>query len=30
MKLEILGLNMMRDWRIALREYVKDYYSDYL
>ena len=29
-KLEILNLDIMRDWRIALREYVKDYYSDYL
>ncbi|MDR1369432.1 MAG: NAD(P)-dependent oxidoreductase [Dysgonamonadaceae bacterium] len=24
------GINLMRDWRIALREYINDYYSDYL
>ncbi|GHU92071.1 NAD(P)-dependent oxidoreductase [Bacteroidia bacterium] len=24
------GLNLMRNWRIALREYINDYYSDYL
>jgi dTDP-4-dehydrorhamnose reductase len=29
-KLEIRNLNIMRDWRIALREYVKEYYQGYL
>lgn len=29
-KLNIRGLNLMRDWKIALREYISDYYSDYL
>ena len=29
-KLNLRGLNIMRDWKIALREYIKDYYSDYL
>lgn len=29
-KLDIRGLNIMRDWRIALKEYLKDYYSTYL
>ena len=24
------GLNLMRDWRVALREYINDYYSDYI
>jgi dTDP-4-dehydrorhamnose reductase len=24
------GLNLMRDWRVALKEYINDYYSDYL
>jgi len=26
-KLEIIGLNTMRDWRIALKEYLDEYYS---
>lgn len=26
-KLEIIGLNKMRDWRIALKEYIDEYYS---
>jgi dTDP-4-dehydrorhamnose reductase len=29
-KLNLRGLNTMRDWRVALREYVTDYYQDYL
>jgi len=29
-KLNELDLNIMRDWKIALKEYYEDYYSDYL
>jgi len=29
-KLDIRGLNIMRDWRICLRQYLMDYYADYL
>ena len=29
-KLDDLGLNIMRDWRAALQEYLKSYYYDYL
>lgn len=29
-KLNIRGLNTMRDWRIALHEYLEDYYKGYL
>lgn len=29
-KLELRNLNLMRDWRIALNEYMSNYYSDYL
>lgn len=29
-KLDIRGLNVMRDWRVALKEYIETYYSDYL
>jgi dTDP-4-dehydrorhamnose reductase len=29
-KLNLQGLNVMRDWKIALREYLSDYYADYL
>lgn len=29
-KLNLRGLNQMRDWRIALKEYVDDYYKGYL
>ena len=29
-KLNIRGLNIMRDWKIALREYLNIYYNDYL
>ncbi len=29
-KLDIRNLNIMQDWRVALREYIQDYYMDYL
>ena len=29
-KLEIRGLNIMRDWKIALKEYIDNYYQNYL
>lgn len=29
-KLELRNMNIMRDWRIALKEYIEDYYSEYL
>ena len=29
-KLELRGLNQMRDWRICLSEYIKHYYQGYL
>ena len=29
-RLDLLGLNQMRDWRVCLREYVNDYYQGYL
>ena len=29
-KLELRGLNIMRDWRVCLEEYLKDYYQGYL
>lgn len=29
-KLEIRGINNMRDWRVALREYIDVYFKDYL
>ena len=29
-KLELRQLNIMRDWRVALKEYLQDYYADYL
>lgn len=29
-KLNIRNLNIMRDWRVALKEYLKDYYKGYL
>ncbi|SVE64888.1 uncharacterized protein METZ01_LOCUS517742, partial [marine metagenome] len=29
-KLDDLKLNIMRDWKVALNEYVEDYYSTYL
>lgn len=29
-KLDLRGLNQMRDWKTALREYVADYYAEYV
>ena len=29
-KLELRGLNIMRDWKIALKEYLEEYYNNYL
>jgi dTDP-4-dehydrorhamnose reductase len=29
-KLNLIGMNEMRDWRVALEEYVRDYYYDYV
>jgi len=29
-KLELRNINIMRDWKIALNEYISDYYLDYL
>ena len=29
-KLRIRNLNLMRDWRVALKEYITNYYGDYL
>jgi dTDP-4-dehydrorhamnose reductase len=29
-KLELRGLNIMRDWRICLDEYLANYYKNYL
>jgi dTDP-4-dehydrorhamnose reductase len=29
-KLSLRGLNIMRDWRICLEEYLSDYFNDYL
>jgi dTDP-4-dehydrorhamnose reductase len=29
-KLKLRNLNSMRDWKIALNEYIKNYYADYL
>ncbi|WP_321416291.1 NAD(P)-dependent oxidoreductase [uncultured Desulfobacter sp.] len=29
-KLELRGLNVMRDWRISLKEYLAEYYNTYL
>ena len=29
-KLEMRNLNLMQDWRIALKEYITQYYQDYL
>ncbi|MCC7009120.1 MAG: sugar nucleotide-binding protein [Acidobacteria bacterium] len=29
-KLDLRGLNRMRDWRVCLREYLNEYYRDYL
>lgn len=29
-KLDLRGINIMRNWKITLKEYLDDYYSDYL
>ena len=29
-KLDSLGLNIMRDWKICLKEYINKYYKNYL
>lgn len=29
-KLDLRGVNLMRDWKVALREYVEIYYQDYI
>lgn len=29
-KLDLRGLNLMRDWRVCLREYIQTYYREYL
>jgi len=29
-KLDLRGMNLMRDWRLSLSEYVSDYYADYV
>ncbi|MDC6389774.1 NAD(P)-dependent oxidoreductase [Maribacter sp. PR1] len=29
-KLDLRGVNEMRDWRIALKEYIENYYQDYI
>jgi dTDP-4-dehydrorhamnose reductase len=29
-KLQLRGINVMRDWRIALKEYLQNYYENYL
>jgi dTDP-4-dehydrorhamnose reductase len=29
-KLDIRNLNLMRDWKVALKEYIEDYYTGYL
>jgi len=29
-KLDLRGLNIMKDWRVALKEYIENYYQDYL
>jgi len=29
-KLDLRGLNIMQDWRVALKEYIENYYQDYL
>jgi len=29
-QLDKLGLNIMRNWKVALKEYLEDYYGDYL
>ena len=29
-KLELRGINIMRDWKVALQEYIDLYFADYL
>jgi dTDP-4-dehydrorhamnose reductase len=29
-KLNVRGINIMRDWKVALKEYIEDYYQGYL
>ena len=29
-KLDLRGINIMRDWKIALKEYIDSYFKDYL
>ena len=29
-RLDELGFNIMRNWKVSLKEYINDYYSDYL
>lgn len=29
-KLDLRGLNIMKDWKVSLEEYITDYYEDYL
>jgi len=29
-KLNLRNMNLMRDWRVALNDYVRDYFSDYV
>jgi dTDP-4-dehydrorhamnose reductase len=29
-KLELRGINIMRDWKVALKDYIDSYYKDYL
>lgn len=29
-KLELRGVNKMKDWKVALKEYIENYYQDYL
>ena len=29
-KLELRSLNLMRDWKIALKEYLEDYFKEYI
>ena len=29
-RLNDFGLNIMRDWRVALKEYLEDYYSEFI
>jgi len=29
-RLNDLGLNVMRDWKVAIKQYIQDYYLNYL